>query len=98
MKFLKLIASVTIAAALVAVAVVRADDTATNTPAANPIPYPLKTCTVSGDKLGEMGAPYVFVYQGQEIKFCCPDCKKDFLKDPQKYLKQIKADAAKQTK
>ena len=98
MKLLKLAAVLTVAAALVAVAVVRADDTATNTPAANPIPYPLKTCPVSGDKLGEMGDPYVSVYQGQEIKFCCPDCKKDFLKDPQKYLNQIKADAAKQKK
>ena len=95
MKLLKLVASVTMAAALVAVAVVRADDSATNNPASKPIPYPLNTCPVSGDKLGEMGAPYVFVYQGQEIKFCCPDCKKDFLKDPQKYLNQIKADAAK---
>ena len=91
---LKLIASVTIAAAFVAVATVRAADSATNNPAAKPIPYPLKTCPVSGDKLGEMGAPYVFGYQGQEIKFCCPDCKKDFLKDPAKYLKKINDAAA----
>ena len=96
MKLLKLAAVLTVAAALFAVAVVRAGDTSTNTPSAKPIPYPLKTCPVSGDKLGEMGDPYVFVYQGQEIKFCCPDCKKDFLKDPQKYLKQIRDEAAKE--
>ena len=98
MKMLKLAAVLTIAAALVAVATVHAGDSATNSPSAKPVPYPLNTCPVSGDKLGEMGEPYVFVYQGQEIKFCCSSCKKDFLKDPQKYLNQIKADAAKQTK
>lgn len=49
----------------------------------------LTTCPVSGDKLGEMGKPYVFVYQGQEVKLCCSNCKKDFDKDPAKYLKKI---------
>ena len=50
----------------------------------------LKTCPVSGDKLGaDMGKPYVFVYQGQEVKLCCPMCKADFDKDPAKYLKKI---------
>jgi YHS domain-containing protein len=70
--------------------------TSTNQPAVKPIPYPLKTCPVSDEKLGEMGTPYVFVYQGQEIKLCCPDCKADFMKDPAKYLKKIKDLAAKQ--
>ena len=51
----------------------------------------LTTCPVSGDKLDEMGKPYVFVYQGQEIKLCCPNCKKDFDKDPAPYLKKIRA-------
>jgi len=91
MKMIKLLAAAAASAALLVSTGVHADDATT----AKPIPYPLTTCPVSGDKLGEMGAPYVFVYQGQEIKFCCPDCKKDFLKDPQKYLNQIKADAAK---
>lgn len=58
-------------------------------------PYPLKTCVVSGDKLGEMGDPFVYVYKGQEIKFCCKNCLKDFNKDPQKYIKQINEAAAK---
>ena len=52
-------------------------------------PYPLDTCIVDDMKLGSMGTPYVFVYQGQEIKFCCADCKPEFLQDPDKYLKKI---------
>ncbi len=51
--------------------------------------YPLKTCIVSGDPLGEMGKPVVFVYQNQEIKLCCKDCRKDFDADPAKYLKKL---------
>ena len=51
----------------------------------------LTTCPVSGDKLGEMGKPYVFVYQGQEIKLCCSGCKKDFDKDPAQYIAKIRA-------
>jgi len=52
-------------------------------------PYALKTCPVSDDKLGEMGDPYVFTYEGREIKLCCKDCKKDFDKNPKKFLKKI---------
>jgi len=71
-----------------------ADDT--NSPAsAPPKPDKLTTCPVSGEKLGEMGKAYVFTYQGQEVKLCCSGCKKDFDKDPAKYLKKIRdADAA----
>ena len=54
-------------------------------------PYTLKTCPVSDEKLGEMGDPYVFSYEGREIKLCCKDCKKDFEKDPKKYIKKIEA-------
>ena len=53
-------------------------------------PYTLKTCVVSGDKLGEMGDPYVYEYKGREIKFCCKGCLKDFNKEPDKYIKKIK--------
>lgn len=92
-----------VAAALVAAPAVQADDTTTNSPttdpAVKPIPYPLKTCPVSDEKLGgDMGPAYVFVYKGQEIKLCCSGCKKDFLKEPDKYLKKIKELAAKQQK
>jgi len=52
-------------------------------------PYPLDTCVVSGEKLGEMGDPYVFTQDGQEIKLCCKNCLKKFNKDPEKYLKKL---------
>jgi|GEM_PF-1243374 len=62
-------------------------------------PYPLTTCVVSGEKLGEMGAPIVFVYtnngENQEVKFCCPMCKPKFLADTDKYMKTIKDAEAK---
>lgn len=56
----------------------------------SPKPYLLETCIVSGDKLGEMGKPVVFIYKGQEVKLCCKPCKKDFDKAPEEYLKKIK--------
>ncbi len=72
-----------------------AEKTADNAPAkttAKPKPYPLTTCVVSGEKLGgDMGEPYVFTYKGREIKMCCKDCRKDFDKDPAKYIKKLEA-------
>ncbi len=52
-------------------------------------PYKPDTCIVSGEKLGEMGKPYVFVHEGQEIKLCCKSCLKKFNKEPDKYLKVL---------
>ena len=61
-------------------------------------PYPLKTCVVSDEKLGgEMGEPYVFTHEGQELKLCCKPCLKTFKKDPAKYLKKVE-DAEKKAK
>ena len=57
----------------------------------NATPDLLKTCPVSGEKLGEMGKPFTFVYQEQEVKLCCKGCKKDFDKEPAKYIKLIRA-------
>lgn len=57
----------------------------------NGVPDLLKTCPVSGEKLGEMGKPMVFTYKDQEVKLCCKSCKKDFDKDPAKYMKLIRA-------
>jgi YHS domain-containing protein len=51
--------------------------------------YPLDTCVVSGEKLGEMGKPYIYNYEGREIQFCCKGCVKDFKKDPAKYVKKL---------
>ena len=56
--------------------------------------YPLKTCVVSGEKLGgEMGSPYVFKYEGTEVKLCCSGCKAKFDKNPAKYMAVIAAAA-----
>jgi hypothetical protein len=68
---------------------------------AKPTPYPFKTCIISGETLGgDMGEPIVFIYTNnganQEIKFCCPMCQPKFLKDPDKYMKKIKAAEAAQ--
>ena len=51
-------------------------------------PYPLNKCIVSDDAF-DHGKPVVFVYQGQEIKLCCKDCRKDFDQDPAKYLTKL---------
>lgn len=61
-------------------------------------PYPLKTCVVSGEKLGEMGKPYVFTHEGREIQLCCKSCLKDFNKEPAKYVKKIEEAEAKPKK
>ena len=64
----------------------------TNTSAnTNGVPDLLTTCPVSGEKLGGMGKPLVFTYKDQEVKLCCKSCKKDFDKDPEKYIKLIRA-------
>ena len=65
--------------------------------------YPLTTCTVSGDKLGEMGKPIEYVYKqagkpDRLVLFCCKDCIKDFESDPAKYLKKIDEAAAAKAK
>ena len=52
-------------------------------------PYKLEKCIVSDEKLGEMGKPFVAEYKGQEIKFCCKGCKKDFDKNPDKFIKKM---------
>jgi hypothetical protein len=76
------------------VSALRADDTQQSAQAAEPAkpnvkPYPLKVCMVSDEELGSMGKPVVFVHKGQEIKICCKGCRKNFDKDPEKYLKKL---------
>jgi hypothetical protein len=61
-------------------------------------PYTLKTCIVSGEKLGEMGKPVVITNELREIKFCCKDCVKDFKKEPAKFVKKIEEEEAKAKK
>lgn len=49
-------------------------------------PWPLATCPVSNEKLGSMGLPLVFIFDGQQVKLCCKTCKPKFDTDPQKFL------------
>ncbi len=62
-----------------------------------PKPYPMETCVVSGEKLGGMGEPFVFEYEGREIMLCCKSCKKDFDKEPKKFTAKVD-EAAKKVK
>lgn len=55
-------------------------------------PYLRDKCLVSDKKLGVMGKPYVFTYQGQEIKLCCKSCLKDFNQNPAMYMKRLEVD------
>ncbi len=54
-------------------------------------PYVLDTCVSTGDKLGTMGKVPTETYEGQEMKFCCNDCKKAFDKDPAAGIKKYNA-------
>ncbi len=86
--------AIVIAASLVTASVARAADNKSE----KLKPYPLETCVVSGEKLGEMGKPFVYQYEGREIKFCCKNCLKDFKKDTAKYIKKIEEAEAKAKK
>ncbi|MBI3736832.1 hypothetical protein HY256_10000 [Candidatus Sumerlaeota bacterium] len=55
------------------------------------IPYPLDRCIVTGNKLGTMGDPVIKVYEGREIRFCCPACPPKFDADKVNYLKKLDA-------
>jgi len=48
-----------------------------------------KICPVSGEPLGEMGAPVKVDVAGQQVFICCASCKEDLEKDPAKYLAKI---------
>lgn len=54
-------------------------------------PYPLQTCIVSDEELETSRKPISLVYQGQEVRVCCRECKADFQNHPGKFLKKIKA-------
>jgi hypothetical protein len=56
--------------------------------------YPLDTCVVSGEKLGEMGAPVDYIYKedgkpDRLVRLCCKMCIAKFKKDPAKFLKLL---------
>lgn len=83
---------ITLAALLAAGFVVRADEKA----AAPKDTYPLKTCVVSDEDLGDMGDAVKYTYKGADgkdrlVEFCCKKCIKKFQADPEKYLKKLDA-------
>lgn len=105
MKRLKVLAAIILAIPFLASPLPGLADDTNSVAASKPVPYPLDTCIISGDKLGgDMGPLVVFIYQdktkgiNQEIKFCCPMCKPKFLKDPDKYMKIIHDAEAKKAK
>ncbi len=51
--------------------------------------YPFDTCAVLGKKLGAMGDPVIKVYDGREVRFCCPGCPPKFEKDLAASLKKL---------
>lgn len=72
-------------ASVVLVASARAEDNSA-APA-----YPLTTCVVSGETLGDMGKPVDYIHKEEGkpdrlVKFCCKMCVGKFKKDPAKYL------------
>lgn len=61
--------------------------------------YPLTTCVVSGETLGEMGDPIDYIYKEEGkpdrlVKFCCKMCVSSFKKNPAKYLAKLDAAVA----
>lgn len=58
--------------------------------------YPLTTCPVSGEQLGEMGDPVEVVVAGRLVRLCCKMCKPKLMANPKPFLDKI--DAAWQAK
>ncbi len=50
---------------------------------------PQANCPVMGGKIDK---DVYLDYQGQRVYFCCPSCKENFLKDPEKYFEKIEKD------
>ena len=98
MKSLRILAAAVLVTGALSISLAaHADDN--DKKADKPKPYTLKNCPVSDEKLGgDMGKPYVYIYKDREIKFCCKDCRKDFDKDPAKYIKKLEAAEAKAKK
>lgn len=49
-----------------------------------------KICPVSGELLGEMGAPVKIDVKGQPVFICCEGCKDKLLANADEYLAKIK--------
>lgn len=51
--------------------------------------YPLDTCLISGDELGD--EPIDYVYENRLVRLCCEMCIDTFLKSPDAYLAKLNA-------
>ena len=84
------------------VAVMAADEKA---PAATPAtPATTQAVKALGNKMcpvmpeDEVSKKWSVTYKGEKIGLCCKDCVKDFNKEPEKYAKIAREDAAKNKK
>jgi YHS domain-containing protein len=78
-----------------------AEQTQTETPAtqaeaqpATAEAYPIDFCVVSGEKLGSMGDPVEYNYNGRMVKFCCGGCIETFESAPAMYIAKLDSAAA----
>lgn len=55
--------------------------------------YPMDTCLISGDKLGDK--PTDFVYENRLVRLCCDMCVDTFLKNPNAHLAKLNDAAVK---
>lgn len=55
--------------------------------------YPLDTCVISGDALGDH--PVDYVYENRLVRLCCPMCIDTFLKNPNMHLAKLNEAAVK---
>ena len=54
-------------------------------------------CPVTGEKINDK-TKGTYEYKGKIYNFCCPMCIGDFQKDPEKYIKKIEEEKAKEKK
>ena len=66
-------------------------ETDTNRTSSAESSYPLDFCLISGNDFGEDPdmIPYVHVYEGTTIKFCCKPCLPKFEKNPEQYMADL---------
>ena len=53
--------------------------------------YPLTTCVVSDETLGDMGDPFLLTHDDREVRLCCKGCLEDFEADPARFLAKLDA-------
>lgn len=58
--------------------------------------YPLKTCIVTNDDLGD--DPINITYKGRLVRLCCKSCVKKFNANPEKYVAILNQQTAKRAK